>query len=78
MSGARPRERKRNWLSTSPGQDRKQKLQENKITHVLAIHDHAEPEYTVREPLKLEGVASGGVASPSPSGPVHVQVYSGL
>lgn len=34
-------------LFFSLGQDRKQKLQENNITHVLSIHDNAEPEYTV-------------------------------
>jgi protein-tyrosine phosphatase len=28
------------------GTDRKKKLQENKITHILAIHDNAEPEFT--------------------------------
>ena len=29
------------------GTDRKKKLQENKITHILSIHDNAEPEFTV-------------------------------
>ena len=31
----------------SPGTDGKKKLQEHKITHILAIHDTAEPEHTV-------------------------------
>ena len=33
--------------SAPAGMDRKKKLQEQKITHILAIHDNAEPEYTV-------------------------------
>ena len=33
--------------SCSSGSDRKKKLQENKITHILSIHDNAEPEFTV-------------------------------
>ena len=43
------REEKVNSSRGPPGTDRKQKLQESKITHVLSIHDHAEPEYTVSQ-----------------------------
>ena len=35
----------RTWLFS--GTDKKKKLQDNKITHILAIHDNAEPEFPV-------------------------------
>lgn len=61
------------------GTDRKKKLQENKITHVLSIHDNAEPEFTVSKLLPCsEGVANGSVIVFVCVGLVHVQVYSCL
>ena len=48
----------------SSGSDRKQKLQDNKITHVLSIHDNAEPEFTVSQHADTTQQSSSSSVSP--------------